>query len=431
MVPAAPTKVLVATHSHPAISKGGAEIAAWRLYEALAAQPGWDVWFMGCVREPGARLGSAITQPFGDRQFLYASSSFDWFKFSNLDKTYPRELEAVLRDVVPDILHFHHYVNFGVETFLHIKRILPDSRIVLTLHEFQAICNHYGQMVTKQKKNLCYEATLRDCNKCFPEINRADFFLRKAYVMRFFDLVDHFISPSQFLAERYVAWGLPAAKMSVIENVIAPVDNAGDSTVKDDTNEDEADTLDIGYFGQISFLKGIHVLLEAAAILEDEGVTNIRFDIHGDYSSQPEEFQTDFLTRLDKAGRNVRFHGAYDNQRVDRLMRMADAVLVPSIWWENSPVVIQECLRNKRPIICSNIGGMAEKVRPGQDGFHFPVGSAAALAALLRGLAKDRKKLTAITRTMQQPDPPQVTAAKHVAIYDRLLAGRPAADQAA
>ncbi|MFI4981138.1 MAG: glycosyltransferase, partial [Nevskiales bacterium] len=352
--------VLVAAHSHPAISKGGAEIAAWRLFEAMRDGSDWQAWFMGCSREAAGRMGSGITQPFGEREFLYASSAFDWFKFANRDKQYPGELTEVLRDIRPDILHFHHYVNFGVETFLHAKRALPDSRIVLTLHEFQAICNHYGQMVTKDRKGLCYEATLRDCNKCFPEIGRADFFLRRAYISRFFELVDHFVSPSRFLAERYVKWGVPATKMSVIENVTAPASGGDERAVAV-----ESGMLRVGFFGQVSYLKGIHVLLDAARLLEDDEVTGIQFDIHGDYTNQPQEFQTDFLERLAKAGHNVHYHGAYDNQRVDQLMHTVDVILVPSIWWENSPVVIQECLRNRRPILCSNIGGMVEKVRPG------------------------------------------------------------------
>ena len=193
------TRLLIAAHSHPAITKGGAEIAAWRLYESIGARRGWQAWFMGCARETGAgRAGSVITQPFSDTEFVYTPTAFDWFKFANLDKHYPRELETVLQEVAPDIVHFHHYVNFGVETFLHIKRALPACRIVLTLHEFQAICNHYGQMVTKEKKSLCYEDSPRECNRCFPEFSRSDFFLRKTYISRFFDLVDQFISPSAF-----------------------------------------------------------------------------------------------------------------------------------------------------------------------------------------------------------------------------------------
>ncbi len=108
----------------------------------------------------------------------------------------------------------------------------------------------------------------------------------------------------------------------------------------------------------------------------------------------------DFLARLAKVGGNVRFHGPYDRARVDGLMQSVHAVLVPSIWWENSPVVIQEALRNRRPIICSDIGGMAEKVRDGTDGFHFPVGSAMALTALLRRLAEQRGILETMTAAM-------------------------------
>ncbi len=413
----APVKILVAAHSHPAITKGGAEIAAWRLYEHVGARPDWQAWFLGCAREAGAgRTGSVITQPFSDREFVYAPSAFDWFKFANHDKQYPRDLELLLRDIAPDIVHFHHYVNFGVETFLHVRRALPDCRIVLTLHEFQAICNHYGQMVTKQKKSLCYESSPRECNRCFPEFSRSDFFLRKTYISRFFDLVDQFISPSAFLADRYVAWGVPAAKMAVLENVTTPVEPATDAVPRSDP-----DILRVGFFGQISFLKGIHVALDAARLLEEEGVTNIQLEVHGDYTSQPPEFQTDFLERLQKAGRNVRYHGPYENHRVDGLMRGVDLVVVPSIWWENSPVVIQECLRNRRPIVCSNIGGMAEKVRNEKDGFHFPVGSAIELAALLRDLAKDREKLARVAREMQPAEAPERAVERHLELYERLL----------
>ena len=410
-------RLLVAAHSHPAVTKGGAEIAAWRLYESIGARPGWQCWFMGCAREAGAgRAGSVITQPFSETEFVYAPMAFDWFKFANLDKQYPRELGTVLGEVAPDIIHFHHYVNFGVETFLHIRRGLPDCRIVLTLHEYQAICNHYGQMVTKEKKSLCYEGSPRDCNRCFPEFSRSDFFLRKTYISRFFDLVDQFVSPSAFLADRYVQWGVPAAKMAVLENVTAPAEPTDSSVPRSDDK-----ILRVGFFGQVSFLKGIHVALDAARVLEDEEVADIQIEIHGDYTGQPEEFQQDFLERLAKAGRNVRYHGPYDNRRVDQLMRGFDVILVPSIWWENSPVVIQEALRNRRPIVCSNIGGMAEKVRDGKDGFHFPVGSAIELAALLRSLAEDRERLARVGREMQPAEPPERAVERHVELYERLL----------
>jgi glycosyltransferase involved in cell wall biosynthesis len=407
--PPVPQRILIAAHSHPAISRGGAEIAAWRHHEAMQSA-GWQSWFVGCAREPATRAGSVITQPFGPQQYLYTSTGFDWFKFANPDPAFPREFRAMLREIRPDVVHFHHYVVFGYEAFLHVRETLPDARIVLTLHEFQAICNHYGQMVTRGRQDLCPAASLRDCNRCFPDIPRADFFLRDIYAQRFLGLVDSFVAPSRFLAERYIAWGLDAGRVSVIENI-------GPASMPAAPAPRSGGRLRIGFFGQISSLKGIQVLLDAAALLEADGNRDVQFEIHGDHTNQPPEFQADFTRRIKQTGPNVRFHGAYDNAQVDRLMQGVDAVVVPSVWWENSPVVIQECRRNRVPVICSDIGGMAEKVADGIDGFHFPVGNAAALADLLAGLAADRPRLEAVTATIRPPASAAETLAAHLALY--------------
>ena len=61
-------------------------------------------------------------------------------------------------------------------------------------------------------------------------------------------------------------------------------------------------------------------------------------------------------------------------------MSEIDWVVVPSVWWENSPLVIQEAFMQRRPVICSDIGGMAEKVTDGVDGLHFRAGDPQSLA---------------------------------------------------
>jgi glycosyltransferase involved in cell wall biosynthesis len=181
------------------------------------------------------------------------------------------------------------------------------------------------------------------------------------------------------------------------------------------------DGLTVGFFGQISALKGINVVLDAAEMLHTQGHGNIRIDVHGDHSGQPEAFRKDFEARLAKAPPNFSFRGPYENQRVDALMRSVHAVLVPSIWWENSPLVIQEALLNRRPLICSDIGGMAEKVRDGRDGFHFQAGSAFSLAALLRGLASEPQRLLALQQTMAVPPTIAETGAAVRDLYDQAL----------
>jgi glycosyltransferase involved in cell wall biosynthesis len=408
-------RVLVLSHMHPRVSKGGAEIAAWQLYGALKANPKVEAWFLaasgGRFQD---RLGVRFSQPFTPDEFVYTGHGFDHWIHSNPDADYPAELTALLEELRPDVVHLHHYTNFGMETLQHIRRTLPQAAVVMTLHEYLAICNHFGQMVKRPNFALCEKSSPRDCARCFPERSEQDFFLRELFLKRFFRQVDHFISPSQFLADRYITWGLPAERMSVIENGMPT------PPVLPDTAPPVQDGLVLGFFGQVSRLKGIDVLFDAAKLLEEQKVAGLRIEVHGDYSGQPPAFREAFEARLKDIPENIRFCGPYENSRVHALMRSVHAVMVPSIWWENSPLVIQEALLNRRPLICSDIGGMAEKVRNGQDGFHFQAGSAWSLATLLRGLAEQPERLAALQSSLATPPRVADTAAATLRLYRRL-----------
>ncbi len=410
-----PLRVLVASHGHPSITRGGAEIAAYALFRALNQAPGYQAWFLGCRPDPASqRLGIAITQPFDRDEFVYQPGAFDWFKFANRDAGFPAEFRTLLQALQPDVIHFHHFAFFGVEAFRIAKQTLPEVRIILTVHEYLLICNAYGQMVTARDSLLCYKATGEACHACFPEFSPADFFLRSHYSKMFLDSVDAVVAPSRFLAGRLAEWGLDGSRLHVIENLVADI--AGPTPQP--RPADPGRPLSVGFFGQISRLKGIGVLLKAAALLERNGSADIGIEIHGEYRGQPPEFQQEFLKDLGMAGANVRYHGSYWPGQVDELMQQVDLVVVPSIWWENSPVVIQEAIRNRRPIVCSDIGGMAEKVRNGLDGWHIPVNDPASLAAVLGRLATHRDDVTAMAATMKRGVEPGDVLWQHQALYN-------------
>jgi glycosyltransferase involved in cell wall biosynthesis len=138
------------------------------------------------------------------------------------------------------------------------------------------------------------------------------------------------------------------------------------------------------FFGTIAAHKGVPVLLDAAARLRDgEG----RVALHGGLRWAGAGFRAAFAQALAAARPAAEHFGPYDRADVGALMRRADWVVVPSLWWENAPLVIEEARAAGRPVICSGIGGMAEKVRDGVDGLHFPAGDAAALAETLRAAA--------------------------------------------
>src|SRR5262249_15147584 len=133
----------------------------------------------------------------------------------------------------------------------------------------------------------------------------------------------------------------------------------------------------LGFFGQVTEFKGLQVLLDAVGRVPDPvwGEDAALCIFGGNLENQPEAFRNHFDSLVTKAGRRAKFYGPYRSEEMPDLMRQVDYVVVPSIWWENSPLVIQEAFLHGRPLIASDIGGMKEKITDGVDGVHFRVGS--------------------------------------------------------
>ncbi len=406
-------RILVVAHSHPAFTKGGAEITAYQLYQAFRERPDCDAWFLARHAEPGfERPGSAFAARNGDgRDLLYRQDS-DHFDFSAMQLHYlAHDFPALLSEIKPDVVHLHHYVNLGIETIRVIRNVLPDCRIILTLHEFLAICNRQGQML-KTDGRLCESAGPQDCHLCLPERSPPDYFLRERYLKSFFSLVDRFISPSEFLKQRYAAWGLPAERITVLENGQPPIPAAP-------WRQPDGDLRTVfGYFGQITPYKGVDVLLEAFSLLPEEVRQHCRLEVHG---GGHESFAPDFRQKIDQAlsrtPDKIFYAGPYASEDLPRRMAGVDWVIVPSIWWENSPLVIQEAFRHRRPVICSNIGGMAEKVTEGKDGLHFRAGDPAALAAELETAVNRTGLLDQLRQGIESPPTIDETADACLKMY--------------
>jgi glycosyltransferase involved in cell wall biosynthesis len=177
------------------------------------------------------------------------------------------------------------------------------------------------------------------------------------------------------------------------------------------------------YFGQLTPFKGVDVLIDAVSRVPQDiwGDDACLMIFGGNLERQPLEFQDRLKKLIDEAGRRVRFYGAYQNADMPRLIRSVDWMVLPSTWWENSPLVIQEALHHRRPIICSDIGGMAEKVRDGKDGLHFRAGSAQDLADRLAEVLSDPQGWDRLRTSMRQPTSHFDCAHEHVELYRRLL----------
>lgn len=363
-------KAMVIAHAHPDFSVGGAEIAAYNLFRALKARSGYDESIFVARSDLASQAhGSIMLRRPGE--FLWRQDIGDWFR---LRAQNPMAVMGAFREFLkaerPDVVFLHHYVHIGVEILREIKLSLPDCVLVVTLHEYFAICNRQGQMVKNASKKLCYRESLEDCSNCFPERSPQDFWLRKHYIQKHFEYADVFVSPSEFLRRRYIEWGIPAENITVIENG-QPTPAPPKSAVSGARLRAR-----FGFFGQITEYKGVEILLQALHLMTPEVRAKMVVEIHGaNLESQGQSFQEliDTLRKPLIVEGTLRWVGSYEQSELAQRMCRVDWVVVPSIWWENSPMVIQEAFVNGKPVICAGIGGMAEKVRDGFDGLHFEV----------------------------------------------------------
>lgn len=364
--------IAIVSHTHPSISKGGAEIAAFSLYEGLR-RTGTEAIFIAVC--PAAERGRLLLG--SDREFAIIADHHRYdhhYQLSSADIW--RQLKEILVGQDVRLVNFHHFLMLGVNS---LRALAAETEIpfAVTFHEFLAICAHHGQMVTRPARRLCPAATPSACATCFPEHSREQFAMRRQLIQSALAPAMAYISPSHFLADRLVEWGLSRDKFVVIENGLRHVEKRDERA----RGGMEGRPWTFGYFGQITPFKGIDTLLDTIDLLarQPDIGQRVRIRVHGNLIGQDAAFETRFHATFARHGW-ASYAGAYDNADVRKLMLACDYVLVPSTWWENSPVVIQEAFAAGRPVICTGIGGMAEKVPNRLAGLHFRLGDPADLA---------------------------------------------------
>ncbi|MFH1804523.1 MAG: glycosyltransferase family 4 protein [Pseudomonadota bacterium] len=421
-------RVLVISHAHPSLSLGGAEVASYNLHKGLNEIDGVESFYLARVGHPVPRHGASALMSLRqkDNEILYHAENYDHFMLSNRNTDeIDRDLLRFVRDYNPDVVHFHHILGLGLETIYAVREALPDAAIFFTFHEFLTICHNHGQMVKSGGAKLCNRASPIECNGCFAEISPAAFLRRERFIKAMLELADHYVSPSTFLADRFIDWGLDADKISVIENGLDIKERAETRLL----GKSQQRRSRFAYFGQMTMFKGADILLDAVGRVPEKiwGEDARMMIFGGNLDRQPLEYQEKVNDLIEKAGNRVRFYGAYQNSEMPRLMKLVDWTIIPSIWWENSPIVIQEAFFHGRPMICSNIGGMAEKIRDGVDGVHFRVGSAEDLADRLVEALTDNSLWDRMREGIRTPPTYMDCANQHLAQYREVLESRPLA----
>lgn len=391
-------RLLILSHGHPDFSAGGAETAAYTHWKEFRRR-GIETMLICRVENSPGHVGASFSARSEDGlEMLFSPPAVDHFRHSQPQPHIVYEhFRALLERFKPTAVHFHHYAHMGLEMIREVRKYSSDIPIILTLHEFLGICHAQGQML-KTNGSLCQKAAPLDCHLCFPDISPQNFFMRELFIKSFLNLVDYFVCPSEFLRSRYLAWGLPASKMIVLENGQQPQELGN---VEDPDNKAVVNRFVV--LGQLSRRKGTLVLLDAVRLLPKPMRKFIKVELHGSAQYAEDGFTVQFEKALSDLKETVTYCGPYVQRNVYSILRRNHWLVVPSIWWENSPMVIQEAFAARRPIICSDVGGMAEKVKHGEHGIHFHVHNAADLAARMQECSSNPDLWNQLCANLPQP----------------------------
>jgi len=366
------------------------------------------------------------------------------------------QLGRLLDVVQPDILHVHSLLNlsFDLPTLAHARGI----PVVATLHDYTLVCASGGQRVHRADDYLCATIDPERCARCFREspfypqiaagnisnvtglgrtlksaagalarraprltrsvanaaahsaavqVTTSDIDTRLARARAVFEEIDLFVAPSRSIADEFERLGLRRSKIRVSDYGFLPFDPVNERPV--------SGPLRIGFVGTLVSHKGAHILIDAVRALPSRAYELKIFGderVFPDYSAQ---------LRKDATGLPVRFEGAFDHDRTAQVFASIDVLVVPSIWLENSPLVIHEAFMAGVPVVGARIGGIAELVTDGENGLLYEPRSTSGLTEALNTLISDRSRLATFAQRIPPVKSMETHACEWEAIYHDLL----------
>ncbi|MDF1729451.1 MAG: glycosyltransferase, partial [Sulfitobacter sp.] len=203
--------------------------------------------------------------------------------------------------------------------------------------------------------------------------------------------VDRFLCPSQFLADRMKRFGLPEERVFLCPTGVNEEQFLGEAQGKTPSQADRKDRrLRITFVGTVIPIKGPHLLMEAWSLLPKELRQAGELSICGPLQHAPAYAES----LGEKASEyHVELTGRLSREQVAERLANTDLLVMPSLWFENRPLVLHEALALGVPCLVSDLGGMAELVQEGRDGWHFAMGNAKALAERLAHVLSDPQAL--------------------------------------
>lgn len=364
-------KILKIIHGYPPTYNAGSEVYSQTLCNELSKNHKVFVF----TREenpylPDFYLRKEELETNLEIYFINLPREKDGFRHSKLDQVF----SEVLRETQPDIAHIGHlnHLSTGIVDVLFTLKV----PIVYTLHDFWLMCprgqflqtnfgeEEYYRVCDGQENRKCAISCYNSYFTGYLETREKEISywtnwieIRMKEAKSICEKVDLFISPSKYLKSRFVN------EFSIPDEKIFLLDYGFDlNRFRGVQNKKEAFTF--GYIGTHIPAKGVNLLIDAFQDIK----ANAHLKIWGRNNGP----STIALQKKASRVNNIEFMGEYHNQNIsEEVFAKIDCLVVPSIWMENSPLVIHEAQAAKIPIITADVGGMKEFVNHKKNGLLF------------------------------------------------------------
>jgi glycosyltransferase involved in cell wall biosynthesis len=368
---------------------GGAEVFYHEVGRVLEKK-GHDVAYFSCADDGiDTRWNKYFpkTSNYKSSSFFEKIKSFPSMVYSSVAKN---AMAHLIRDFKPDIIHaFAIYVKLT-------PAILDAAReanvpVVMSCNDYKHICPnyklyHHGKVCEECKGGHFYRAIINQC--CHYSLTYSIASSVEAYVHNLLNIykknVHTFLFSSEFMAHKTEEfWGADSFRWRKLRNPF-------DSTKYDATYGSKGSVL---YFGRLIDEKGVDILILAASTLPE-----VFFRIIGDGPD---------MKSLEKLSnglnlRNVEFVGPKWKDEMDMELKTCRFVVVPSMWHENFPYVINQAFAFGKPVIGSSRGGIPELVRHGERGFIYEATDSRALAKVIKELWLDPERVDGMGRNAKE-----------------------------
>lgn len=390
------------------------------------------------VAAPGSMVSRTVHAGVEVRRFPVGNATTPDEMYGLGDESAAKAFGELLEDVVPDIVHFHAFSPaISVKLLREVKK--RGMPCIFTYHTPTGTCLR-GTLLRWGSVHCDGEMRPGRCSVCLlnglgvPKIGSvvgaalsvflSPFPLRGGLKLRAVPLVKQWIAASrEWLTgmDRVIAlgqWGrkllllngVPAERLRIIRHGV-PSNEHSKSSPRD------REVLRLAFFGRADRTKGLETLLQSLRLIQTE---NIELRIHAIIEENGEAYAR-LMRELIAQDARVSLLAPLPRAEVVQAMTNADAVVVPSLWFETGPLVVLESFSAGVPVIGSAWGGIVEWVTHEQDGLLVSQPTPVAWAQAIKRLIQEPELLAKLTAGVRPPRSVDQVGQEVYAVYQELL----------